>query len=122
MNITNILLCVTLCVTLVLGGCSKKGDEESEGGSSPEDVKLSEISKDAVEKAKEVGSEIAATAKETASEVKDKAVKKVKTIIEQFEADQNTTIEKMTADAKTMAAERLRKMAELYRDSIAESQ
>ncbi len=44
------------------------------------------------------------------------------TIIEQFEADQGKSIEEITADAKKMAAEKVRKMAELYRDVIAESQ
>lgn len=123
-NIASISLCVILGLAVVLGGCGKKEDKAKEppkqGGSTAKN--LSDVVKESADKATETGGKMIESAKEKAVEVKEKAAEKMDSIIGQFTADQGKSIEEVAADAKEMAVERVRKMAEHYRDAIASSQ
>lgn len=120
----NISLCVILGLAVVLGGCGKKEDNSKEPQKQGESTatNLSDVVKANAEKATETGEKIIESAKEKAAEVKEKASEKMDSIIGQFTADQGKSIEEVAADAKQMTVERVRKMAEHYRDSIAKGQ
>ncbi len=130
-SIANISLCVIVALAHVLGGCRKKADEEPQPVDQTNSTKqsISELGGKAVEEAEEAGAKAVETAVEIkdktveiAVEVKDKVVEKVFSIVEQFNADQGKSVPDITAGAKEMAVENLRKMAEKYRDVIAEKQ
>lgn len=113
-------LCAILAFAVVLGGCRKKTDEETEPVDQANSTKqsISELGGKAIEK----GKEASAKAVETAVDLKEKAAEKVFSIAQQFQADQGKSITEIAAGAKEMAVENLRKMAEKYRDVIAEKQ
>ncbi len=123
-SIANISLCVIIALAVVLGGCRKKTDEEPEPINQTNSTKQSilELGGKVVEEAEEAVAKVDETPVETAVEVKDKVVEKVFSIVEQFKVDEGKSIPDITAGAKEMATENLRKMAEKYRDVIAEKQ
>ncbi len=115
-SIAKISLCVIIVLAVVLGGCRKKADEEPQPVDETNSTKqtIPEPGGKVIEEAKEAG--------ETVVEVKDKVVEKVFSIVEQFNADQGKSIPDITAGTKEMATENLRKMAEKYRDVVAEKE
>ena len=119
-SIAKVSLCVILALAVILGGCRKKTDEDTEPADRANSTKqsISELGGKAIEKAKEAG----AKAGETAVDVKEKAAEKVFSIVQQFKIDEGKSIPDITAGAKEMAVENLRKMAEKYRDVVAEKQ
>ncbi len=108
-SIARISLCVIFAVGVVLAGCRKKTDEEPEPAdrTNSSNVSISDLGGDVTEKA---------------GDTAEKAAEKVFSIAEQFQADQEKSTLDVTAGAKEMAIENLRKMAEKYRDVIAEKQ
>ncbi len=141
-SIAKISLCVMFALAVVLGGCRKKTDEETQPVDQTNSTKtsISEFGGKVIEKAKEAGAKAGETAVEikektvetaveikektveTAVEIKEKAAEKVFSIVQQFKADQGKSIPDITAQTKEMAVENLRRMAEKYRDVIAEKQ
>ena len=130
-SIAKISLCVILALAHVLGGCRKKTDEETQPAEETNSTKTSiselggkvvEKTKEAVAKADETAVEIKDKAVEIAVDLKEKATEKVFSIAGQFQADQGKSIPEIVAGAKETAVENLRKMAEKYRDVIAEKQ
>jgi len=108
-SIARISLCIIFAVGVVLAGCRKKSDEEPEAGdqANSSNVSISDLGGKMTEKAIETTEEVA---------------EKVFSIAEQFQADQGKSVPDITAGAKEMAVENLRRMAEKYRDVIAEKQ
>ncbi len=108
-SIARISLCVIFAVGVVLAGCRKKSDEEPEPAdkTNSSNVSISDLGGNVTEKA---------------GDTAEKAAEKVFSIAEQFQADQEKSTLDVTAGAKEMAVENLRKMAEKYRDVIAEKQ
>ncbi len=123
-SIARISLCVIFAVGVVLAGCRKKSDEEPEpaGQTNSSNVSISEFGGKVTEKAGDTAEKASDRAVETAVDLKEKAAEKVFSIAEQFQADQGKSTLDVTAGAKEMAVENLRKMAEKYRDVIAEKQ
>ncbi len=116
-SIAKISLCVIFVFAVVLGGCRKKPDEEPEPAdqTNSSNVSISELGDKVTEK-------VADKTVETAADLKEKAPEKVFSIAEQFRADQGKSTLDITAGAKEMAVENLRRMAEKYRDVIAEKE
>ena len=108
-SIARISLCVIFAVGVVLAGCRKKTDEE------PEPADRTNSSNVSI-------SDLGGKVTETPGETTERAAEKVFSIAEQFQADQGKSIPDITAGAKEMAVENLRRMAEKYRDVIAEKQ
>jgi hypothetical protein len=108
-SIARISLCVIFAVGVVLAGCRKKSDEEPEAGGQTNSSNISI-------------SDLGGKVTETPGETTERAAEKVFSIAEQFQADQGKSIPDITAGAKEMAVENLRRMAEKYRDVIAEKQ
>ena len=108
-SIARISLCVIFAVGVVLAGCRKKSDEQSEPAdqTNSSNVPVSDLGGKMTEKAIETTEEVA---------------EKVFSIAEQFQADQGKSVPDITAGAKEIAVENLRRMAEKYRDVIAEKQ
>jgi len=130
-GISRIALCVMVAFCMVAGGCRKKADDKPAQGQPGGSTKTSvaELGTRAVEKAAETtrkaadrAAGITEKAAETAGELKEKATEKAFSIVRQFETDSGRSIPEITADAKEMAVENLRRMAEKYRDVIAEKQ
>jgi hypothetical protein len=119
-SIAKVSLCVILALAVILGGCRKKTDEDTEPADQANSTKqsISEPGGKVVEEAKEA----VVTPVEAAVEVEDKVVEKVFSIVEQFNTDYGKSISDITAGAKEMATENLRKMAEKYRDVVAEKE
>ncbi|MBE0537445.1 MAG: hypothetical protein IH624_17415 [Phycisphaerae bacterium] len=110
MKTLSFMLCLTVVCAVALSGCRKKPKENTEASKPKSSVSLSELGRDAMDKAAE-GSDKAV-----------EAVAKVLDIAQQFQADQSSSLPEISARAKEMAAENLRKMAEKYRDVIAANQ
>ncbi len=123
-SIARISLCVIFVFAVVLGGCRKKPDEEPEPGdrTNSSNVSISDLGGKVTEKAIETTERVADKTVETAVDLKEEAAEKVFSIAEQFQDDQGKSVPDITAGAKEMAVENLRKMAEKYRDVIAEKQ
>jgi len=123
-SIARISLCVIFAVGVVLAGCRKKPDEEPEPAdrTNSSNVSISDLGGKVTEKAGETTEKVADKTVETAVDLKEKAIEKVFSIAEQFQADQGKSVPDITAGAKEMAVENLRRMAEKYRDVIAEKQ
>ncbi len=115
-SIAKVSLCVILALAVILGGCRKKTDEDTEPADQANSTKQS-ISEPGGKVVEEVEEAVV-----TPVEVEDKVVEKVFSIVEQFNTDHGKSISDITAGAKEMATENLRKMAEKYRDVVAEKE
>jgi transcription termination factor NusB len=123
-SIARISLCVIFAFGVVLAGCRKKSDQEPEPAdqTNSSNVSISDLGGKVTEKAGDTTERAADKTVETAVDLKEKAPEKVFSITQQFQADQGKSITDVTAGAKEMAVENLRKMAEKYRDVVAEKQ
>ncbi len=123
-SFARISLCVIFAVGVILAGCRKKSDEEPEPGAqtNSSNVSISDLGSKVTEKAGETTEKVSDKTVEVAVDLKEKAPEKVFSIAEQFQADQGKSTLDITAGAKEMAVENLRRMAEKYRDVIAEKQ